>query len=122
MGAERGARGLGWIVVVLALAAGAPLLASAQSIGPRDIFPLRAPASAPSAEEILRRALDNLFGFDAAIALEIERTPQSGAPEMSEFLVQRMRGGDVQRLVAVSLQPPAVRGNRVLQLNYTDGR
>jgi hypothetical protein len=106
----------------LALAAVVALPAAAETLLPREIFTRAVPARAPSAEEILRRALDNLFGFDGAVQLEIERKTGEGAPEVSEFLVQRLRARDARRLLTVSVRPAAVRGNRVLQLNYDDGR
>ncbi len=120
-GAER-AHGSPRIMAALAFAVCAALPARAETLAAREVFGRAASASAPSAEEILRRALDNLFGFDAAIQLEIERRAPGAEPELSEFLFQRLRDRGGQRLLAVSLRPAAVRGNRVLQLNYTDGR
>jgi hypothetical protein len=110
-----------WLLCVASvLALAAP--ARAQIVEPRAVFTRSAPASTPSGEEVLRRALDNLFGFDAAIGLEIERKVAGGAPELSEFMFQRLRAREAERLLSVSVRPSKVRGNRVLQVSYDDGR
>jgi hypothetical protein len=108
--------------LLCALVATTTSFVRAQTVEPRALFPNDAPMRARSGEEIARRALDNLFGFDASIRLEIERRAAGAPSEVSEFLVERRRMSDSRRLLAVSVRPAAVRGNRVLQINYDDGR
>jgi hypothetical protein len=110
------------VVALLAVAIAAAPAAPAQTLDPRAVFASESRAATIGAEEILRCALDNLFGFDAAIVLEIERRSAQGAADASQLLLQRRRLRGARRLLAVSVLPPAVRGNRMLQINHDDGR
>jgi hypothetical protein len=108
-----------WIALALAATAGA---ASAQTVDVRDVFAGQKIVPMPTAEQVLERALDNLFGFDASISIVAKRRESSGRIGTSEFLVQRKRTQGAQRLLVVSVRPANVRGTRVLQVNYDDGR
>jgi hypothetical protein len=61
------------------------------------------PGDRPTGEEIVRRALDNAVGFDAAISVEVERVRPDSDRTRSAFLLQRHRMGDARRLLFVNL-------------------
>jgi len=110
-------------VVLLALAS---VLAQGPAYAEPELDPLALFADvAPgtrlmSAEEILRRALDNLFGFDTALVLDIARRTSEGSLERTQFMIQRSHRAGARRMLAVSTRP--AEGNRVLQVEYDDGR
>jgi hypothetical protein len=113
------ARGLALALLLVQVTAGP---AAAQVLDPRAVFESGGTrAEAPSAEAILSRALDNLYGFDAMISLQIERRSAAGEVARSEFLVQRRRFRDARRLLVVSILPEAMLGNRVLEVDHDDG-
>lgn len=90
-------------------------------LDPHALFSDVAPGTRlASAEEILRRALDNLFGFDTALTLDIARRTSEGSLERTQFMIQRTHRAGARRMLTVSTRP--AEGNRVLQVEYDDGR
>jgi hypothetical protein len=100
-----------------------PLLAQDQSIDLGEVLSAQASQRAPDGSEILSRALGNLYGFDASIAVSVQRRSRSsGAVSNSEFLLQRSSNQGALRVLVVSLRPADVRGTRVLQVRSPEGR
>jgi hypothetical protein len=119
---DRTPRGLAAAAVALALAL--PGAARAQAVDLAQVFKTESSQPVLSGVEILARSLDNLYGFDASISVVTETRPRggSGAPLTSEFLIERRRIQGALRQLVVSLRPADVRGTRILQVNYGDGR
>ncbi len=76
----------------------------------------------PSAAEVLRRALDNWERFPGILGLEIERRASDGSIERTAFRLHRRQLRQARRILVASIEPQSIRGNRVLQLVYDDGR
>jgi hypothetical protein len=113
--------------LVAALCLGSAPLSPAQTIDVGAVFgeKMGAPvpsAPVPSGEDILRRALDNLYGFDASITIHTDKRGVDGRTATTEFLLLRKRARGARRVLSVNLLPEDVRGTRVLQVNHDDGR
>ena len=115
----------GWVSVVPALLLLLALAGPAQAIELDDVFP-RAERSRPqpSAEELVRAAFDNLFGFDVAVRVE-SLTRQAGTvtARLRFWLCRKRFGPDTTRVVVATRDDTAdPRPTRMLQIDRGQGR
>ncbi len=110
-----------WIMAMIT--ASAPVHSSlASDITELFESPRRSSAiQALSAEQIVRRAFENVFPSGFGMEIETTRVGTSREDESSEFRVYRRAIDGEMRILTESLAPPEIEGTRMLQMESSDG-